>query len=170
MLLPSPTFITLTDLSEAMEILDTNIAEAGNSGLIKETVNIERRVLDWDEDFLEQMGTAEGDGAGKEEDGNGRSVDLVVVSDCTYNADSLPALIRTIRSAFTLTGASDGLGGLKVLVALKPRHASEEVFFSLMAEARFGVLGREVVELPDSARAARGEEGERVEIYGFGIK
>ena len=116
--------------------------------------------------------------------------DLVIVSDCTYNEDSLPALVRTLVSLTNheckneaQPGSELGFEGMNVLVSLKRRHESEDVFFRLMDEAGFGVLGREEVPLGPLCSGGRKtnvgwsdvkeeeeheERGKVVEIYGFG--
>ena len=115
--------------------------------------------------------------------------DLVLVSDCTYNADSLPALVRTLVSLTkhkckneAQLGTEFSVGGVDVLVSLKRRHGSEDVFFRLMDKVGFKVLGRKELPLGRCGggkkmngewRDVEGEEadeekGEIVEIYGFG--
>ena len=107
--------------------------------------------------------------------------DLVLVSDCTYNSDSLPNLVRTLVSLTNHKCKNETqpedrfrLGGLDVLVSLKRRHESEDVFFQLMAEAGFRVSGREEVPLGlkrgrrRDGTIAEEKGGEVVEIFGFG--
>ena len=107
--------------------------------------------------------------------------DLILVSDCTYNPDTAPALVRTIRTLLLRSRLAKprpvhelnelGFRGVDVLVALKRRHVSEDVFFTLMSEAGFVVRGWDEVALSDACRERemRGKEGERVEIWGFGL-
>lgn len=149
-----------------MDILDFNISEnpeATNRDGVR-GVEVERRILDWDWD-LHKM---EAESTERERLG-GSEADLVVVSDCTYNVDSLPALVRTIgallkHKRYRSVGHR---GDPLVIVSLKRRHASESVFFELMREAGFSVAGKEEMVLPDSARRSRGEKAEMVEIWGF---
>lgn len=59
--------------------------------------------------------------------------DLVLVSDCTYNPDSGPALVRTLKAL------AECSPGLLVVVASKTRHESEAVFWQRMGEVGFRV-------------------------------
>ncbi|KAH6612633.1 putative methyltransferase-domain-containing protein [Boeremia exigua] len=84
-----------------------------------------------------------------------KRIDLALVADCTYNPDSSPALVRTLSRLAALNPR------LAVVVALKTRHASEAVFYELMADARFEEAARRVWELPGD----EGVGGERVEVF-----
>lgn len=70
------------------------------------------------------------------------SLRLVVVSDCTYNADSCPDLVQTLAQL------SSCAASVTVLVAMKRRHDSEEVFFRLMEAAGFHISHKNCVDLP----------------------
>ena len=72
-----------------------------------------------------------------------RGFALVIVSDCIYNADSCPDLVRT------LSRVSSTSPGVMILVAVKRRHDSEEVFFDLMRNAQMQLLERATIGLPD---------------------
>ncbi|KAK2766710.1 hypothetical protein FQN54_006024 [Arachnomyces sp. PD_36] len=134
----------LTDLPAAEELASRNIS---NSQLA-EGSRLEFRALDWDD---EDAG----------EDIYGSTYDMIIVSDCTYNSDSLPALVRVLSK---LTSTSSP--GAMVLVAMKRRHASEEVFFELMENAGFWIYDQGCVLLPSLVVTA--EDGvEKVEIYAF---
>jgi hypothetical protein len=106
--------VVLTDLEEAQDIASRNarIAKPAAGSTIRFAV------LDWDEELSNGLRDQE--------------YDLIIVSDCTYNADSLPALVQTL---WALTEHSPNA---TVFVGLKRRHESEEVFFSLMTDAGFG--------------------------------
>ena len=138
------TWVTLTDLPEAMDILALNTAAAR----VADGSHVEYLPLDWDAELPASVAQTR--------------FELVLVSDCTYNADSLPALVRTLGAV-----ASRGKEVL-VLVAMKVRHESEGVFFGLMASAGFVQAEHWSVGLPDGARAAQGRGEEVVEIYAFG--
>ena len=181
--------IELTDLPEAMAILATNIAQAEPE--LTGTVSVESRVLEWvsaqgaekNENGTER---ADNDGIGMEMRGLGLAPDLVLVSDCTYNVGSFTNLVGTIAwavgskrkksgSVSSQVGHPDHSTGreskkLDVLVAMKRRHESEAVFFDMMDEAGFDVLGCEKVSLPDGGREEIGLEPETAEIWGFGWK
>ncbi|KKA18344.1 hypothetical protein T310_7710 [Rasamsonia emersonii CBS 393.64] len=137
--------VTLTDLPEVDDIVARNIKAAHPA----RGSTIDFRVLDWDQ--------APG------EDVFSQPVDLVLVSDCTYNADSLPSLVRMIDAL--VRRSSNAL----VLVALKRRHDSEAVFFDLMHDAALSTLERDTIALPSPY--ADGDEDlqeNTIEIYLFG--
>ena len=114
--------VMLTDLPQAMEVMNRNIqasSMASNSTL-------KSLVLNWDDELPGELP---------------RNVDLVVVSDCTYNADALPSLVKV------LTRLSVNSPDVTILVAMKRRHESEDVFFSLM-ENSFLLARSQKVSLP----------------------
>jgi predicted nicotinamide N-methyase len=131
--------VTLTDLPEVDEIVSRNIKAAHlapGSGL-------DFQVLDWDEKPSDDVFRG--------------TVDLILVSDCTYNADSLPALVRVL--GYLIDTSPRAL----VLVSLKRRHESEAVFFELMQAASFSILEQTGVSLP-----APYSETDSIEMYTFG--
>ena len=139
--LPKADFV-LTDLPEAMEILKHNISKARPA----ESTIVRAETLNWDqaipERFLEDP------------------FNLILVSDCTYNSDSIPALVRTMsgliaRSPFAL-----------ILVAMKVRHSSEAVFFDLMKEAGLAIEDSFAIPLPNYWSPAD-QELEKIEVYVF---
>ena len=104
--------VLLTDLPEVEEIVQQNIGEAH----LKKSSSVTYQNLDWD-DPPPQLCR--------------KPIDLILVSDCTYNADSLPSLVSVLDKL-----TRDSPEAL-VLVALKRRHESEAVFFELMQSAQF---------------------------------
>lgn len=128
--------VYLTDLEEARDIVSRNLSiakpAAGSAARFE--------VLDWDE--------GPGDSACH------RPYDLIVASDCTYNADSMPALVRTLQ---TLTEFSSKAA---VVVALKRRHESEEAFFALMEDAGFERHG-------DTTGGRPSCQPENIEVHSF---
>ncbi|MCJ1281992.1 hypothetical protein MMC26_001315 [Xylographa opegraphella] len=134
--------VVLTDLPEAMDNLSLNTAAAR----LANGSHVEHLPLDWDAELPETIW--------------GRRFELVLVSDCTYNADSLPALVRTLEAVV-------GQMGTLVLVAMKVRHESEQVFFELMAGEEFVQMEHWSVQLPDKSRAVEGRSVDVVEIYAF---
>ncbi|KAH6605945.1 hypothetical protein Trco_005098 [Trichoderma cornu-damae] len=98
-----------------------------------------------------------------------RRWDLVMLSDCTYNVDMLPALVGTLSalhaSNMAQTVASPASPGekplsTKVFLATKPRHASEEALFDLLSHEGWTELHRQTLSLP-----VLGAETQRVEFY-----
>lgn len=133
--------VTLTDLPEVDEIVSRNI----KATQLAPGSALDFQVLDWDEK--------------PSDDVFGEPVDLILVSDCTYNADSLPALVRVL--GFLTDTSPHAL----VLVSLKRRHESEAVFFELMQAASFAILEQTGVSLP-----APYSETDKIEMYAFGRK
>ncbi|UKZ67319.1 uncharacterized protein TrAtP1_008482 [Trichoderma atroviride] len=100
--------------------------------------------------------------------------DLVMLSDCTYNVDMLPALVETLSALHTsnmahaaASSSSSGeassgeqLLSTKVFLATKPRHASEEALFDLLSQEGWTELHRQTLPLP-----VLGAETQSVELY-----
>ena len=113
----------LTDLPEAMDLVHRNMSSstlASGSGLACE-------VLDWSGKLPVIT--------------EGTRWDMVVISDCTYNPDTVPSLVETMSA---LAQASPQA---IFLVAMKVRHDSESIFFNLLRSHDFTVLEHQVVSL-----------------------
>ena len=129
--------LLLTDLPEAMEILDLNLKEVLPGRYSK----FRKAVLDWDEGLPAFVVN--------------ERYDLIVVSDCTYNSDSLPSLVAVL---FALISQSpDAI----IVVSMKVRHPSEAVFFDLMSDA-----GMEIIK-HDRVLLSRNYAEDFAEIYSF---
>ncbi|KAL8826536.1 MAG: hypothetical protein Q9191_003740 [Dirinaria sp. TL-2023a] len=135
--------VLLTDLPEAMDILGLNIHRSKPA----KTATLAHSVLDWEKPIPADIQRT--------------TFDLVLVSDCTYNADSIPALVDTISAI-----ASISLN-VAVVVSLKCRHPSEAIFFELMAEARFVQIYHTDFRLPNRGRVATGDSSETINILEF---
>lgn len=130
--------VLLTDLPEVEDIVTHNMAAARPAPSSK----IEYRNLDWDESLPEDLSP----------------MDLILISDCTYNADSLPALVTVLDQL--VQRSPNAL----ILVALKRRHESEAVFFDLMQSA--GLYNRQqtrTLSLP-----SQHDQLDRIELYCYG--
>jgi hypothetical protein len=114
--------VILTDLPEVEDIVTRNI----NAAQLAATSSLHYQNLDWD-DPPDQLCP--------------RPIELILVSDCTYNADSLPALVSTLDRLVRTSPEAI------ILVALKRRHDSETVFFDLMRSAGFTAV-QDSVEIP----------------------
>ncbi|KAF6826286.1 upf0665 family protein c [Colletotrichum plurivorum] len=130
--------ILMTDLPEAEERAGANIDRLATTGA--PSIRPEYENLDWDDgrqgDFGPQVGS--------------RFWDLVVLSDCTYNADALPALIDT-WTAIHKQNVSKRPGAevtTRVLVAMKVRHADESRLWELVKEDGWAVAEQAVMPLP----------------------
>ncbi|OTA98526.1 hypothetical protein M426DRAFT_325905 [Hypoxylon sp. CI-4A] len=149
--------VLLTDLPEAEERAKSNIARA-ETALSRSQSNgsvttLQYENLDWDEGKLGRFGPL----------ASSRPWDLVILSDCTYNVDSLPALIGTLSALHAANLKHPNMPAdaeTSVILATKPRHSSEEALFGLLeADAwRYRVI--KSIPLPKL-----GEESEVVDIY-----
>jgi len=124
----------LTDLPEVEEIVTHNIKEARP----QPSSRMHYQTLDWDEPPRNLCS---------------RPIDLILVSDCTYNADSLPTLVSVLDRLVRTSPEA------LILVALKRRHESEAVFFDLMRAAAFTPLQAKV-QLP-----TQHDEVDEIELY-----
>ncbi|GAQ07949.1 protein-lysine methyltransferase C42C1.13 [Aspergillus lentulus] len=133
--------VLLTDLDEVEEIVMKNIAVARPAP----SSQVRYQTLDWDVKLPDDLC-----------DGH---IDLILVSDCTYNADSLPALANVLDRLVQMS--PDAV----VLVALKRRHDSEEVFFSLMDSVNLFSLHKDTMQLP-----SQHDQFDEIELYCYGRK
>ncbi|KAI0545973.1 putative methyltransferase-domain-containing protein [Xylaria curta] len=151
--------VLLTDLEEAEERARSNIARSkttpGLNSISDTNVVTEYENLDWDEGCEGRFGPLAAE----------TSWDIVVLSDCTYNVDSLPSLVGTLSALHAAKeqrrGAED-INTVKssVLLATKPRHSSEQELFRLLKDQSW--IYRVVKEIP---LPKIGEEDEVVQIY-----
>lgn len=128
--------VLLTDLPEVEDIITRNINAAQPAA--KSTLHYQN--LDWDDppDNLCPQ-----------------PIDLILVSDCTYNSDSLPALVSALDQLVRTSPEAI------ILVALKRRHDSETVFFDLMRSASF-TAQQDSMQIPSQY-----EEVDEIEFYCF---
>ena len=133
--------VLLTDLPEAMEVLERNISIAN----FAPGSQVSKAVLNWDENVPEAIAV--------------QTFDLVLVSDCTYNSDSIPALVRTLAS---LTERSPEA---LVVVSMKVRHASEAIFHELVLEAGLRECHRWTFETPNERVEHTNQDPDIVHVY-----
>ncbi|KAK5625289.1 hypothetical protein RRF57_001005 [Xylaria bambusicola] len=151
--------VLLTDLEEAEERARSNIAKAEAVLAIDHAeganVNIEYENLDWDEGLEGRFGSLV----------SATPWDLIALSDCTYNVDSLPALVGTLSALHHLKEhhldqENNGPVKSSVLLATKPRHSSEEALFELLDDQSWTYRVVKDIPLPKI-----GEEDEVVQVY-----
>lgn len=151
-------YVLLTDLEDAEERAMSNVRRLEKFMASRPTfgqVRLGFESLDWE--------------AGLRENGEvvGTPWDLIIVSDCTYNVDSIPSLVKTLsgihQRCARRTSELDAACNPSVLLATKPRHSSEKLAWDLMAADGWKV--RESVTLPLPHAAA---EPQAVEVYLFG--
>ena len=100
--------VYLTDLQEPQELLQKNIDMAKPA----RGSSLRLGFLEWGSEIPSEILASR--------------IDLVLISDCTYNADSCSALVQTL---VTLAQHS---ASLKILLAMKRRHDAEAVFEYMM--------------------------------------
>ncbi|GAB0133997.1 hypothetical protein EsDP_00002384 [Epichloe bromicola] len=94
-----------------------------------------------------------------------RRWDLIMLSDCTYNVDSIPDLVGTLSAVHRLNkdfDPDDETFSTRVFLATKPRHDDELVLFEMMAAEDWTIADKLVLSLP-----VLGRESEKVEMYLF---
>lgn len=137
--------VMLTDVQEAQEIITRNI----NNAALAVGSCLTQKVLDWDE----PLSSSEPH----------KNVDLLIVCECIYNADSDPALISILQQFIAYSPK------VKILVVTKQRHFSETVFFDLMEQATIPILEQCSIPLPHHVSDADSKIPQ-AEIYLYGAK
>ena len=132
--------VFLTDMQEAQQVVERNLAAMENA-TSSSTVFLP---LDWGAELPQMI--------------KHQVFDLVLVSECTYNADTIPALVQTLCALGELSPQA------LVLVATKVRHSSESLFFDMMKETPFVQTNHTKLPLP---RSNDFEELEEVDLYVF---
>lgn len=132
--------VLLTDLPEVEEIVARNI----DTAIVAPNSELEYQCLDWDEELPQNISSS--------------PIDLILISDCTYNADSSPALVSILSQLVRKSPKAI------ILVALKRRHDSEDIFFDLMQTAGFRTLNKDIVRLPSQ----HGQE-DQIELYCYAL-
>ncbi|KAL4966273.1 protein N-lysine methyltransferase family protein [Aspergillus stella-maris] len=132
--------VLLTDLYEVEEIITKNISVAQPAS----GSEIRYKPLEWEEELPNDLFDTP-------------LIDLVLVSDCTYNADSLPALVSVLSRLIQQSPRA------LILVALKRRHESESIFFGLMQSAGLRDLHLHSIEIPSEH-----EQVDEIELHCYG--
>ncbi|KAI1817041.1 hypothetical protein GGS20DRAFT_121626 [Poronia punctata] len=142
--------VLLTDLAEAEERARSNISRAEDHAVVR---GLEYENLDWDDGRQGRFGPLVAT----------TPWDLVVLSDCTYNVDSFPALVGTLSALHVVKQRQcngEDRAKSRVLLATKPRHSSEKALFDLLDEEDW--RHRVIKEIP---LPLIGGEDEVVQIY-----
>lgn len=137
--------VYLTDLPETMDILNHNVSKAKFTSTRR---RVATAILEWDKPLPDDVAK--------------NYYDLVIVSDCTYNSDSIPALVRTLAALIANSPAA------LIVISMKVRHDSEAIFFDLMAEAGLIETESTSIELPDRIRQETKQPLEAVDVYVYG--
>lgn len=132
--------VILSDLVDAMELIQHNLADTQ----LASGSRLSSMILDWGQE-LPACVTAE-------------QFDLILVCDCTYNSDSIPALVKTLCALIARMPAA------MIVVVNKIRHDSELSFFDQMADAR--LVEVEQLSVPTSGGSAKAEHGsQNIDIH-----
>ncbi|RCI16245.1 hypothetical protein L249_2585 [Ophiocordyceps polyrhachis-furcata BCC 54312] len=137
--------VLMTDLDDAEDRARANINLLGRDDLLYES-------LDWNDGRRGVFGPLV----------RSRRWDLVMLSDCTYNTDSLPALVATLSALHHLNVESTGGFVSKAWIATKPRHDSERVVLTLLADDGWKTVATQTLPMP-----VLGGEAQTVEMYLF---
>jgi len=133
--------VLLTDMPEAEEIACRNLA-------IMNPLPSSRAAfmtLDWEAPLPKAI--------------KDQNFDLVIVSECTYNTDTIPALVQTLSA---LNRQSPNAA---ILLSTKVRHSSESMFFDLMRKTNLVEADHTELSLPKDASSD--EEPEVAHVYVF---
>ncbi|CAI4212826.1 unnamed protein product [Parascedosporium putredinis] len=137
--------VVMTDISEAEERATGNIRSflAGAEKAETKTPKIRYENLDWEDgkegSFSETVGS--------------RAWKLAIISDCTYNTDTIPSLVGTLSklqesvAVISSQQQQQQQQQLRVFLATKPRHSSELAFFDLMPQYGWDVKEKTLVHL-----------------------
>ncbi|KAK0744352.1 putative methyltransferase-domain-containing protein [Apiosordaria backusii] len=142
--------ILMTDLPEAEERARANIARQAEALSQTSAPSLDFESLDWEDGkngvFGEQV--------------QANTWDLIVVSDCTYNTDTLSPLVQTL-SALHRHSAQQSAGP-KVFLSTKSRHSSEREFWDLMSTDGWSIEEEATLPLPHIDGG-----GNPIELYFF---
>ncbi len=144
--------IMMTDLDEAEERAKSNMRRIATSAS-NHSLSLLYENLDWEDG---RRGTFGPEVAS-------RCWDLIIISDCTYNVDMLPALVETLTAIESASAKKeDDTTRTKVFLATKPRHASERAFFDQMTNKKWSIEHSQILKLP-----VLGNEEQTIELYLF---
>jgi hypothetical protein len=116
--------VLLTDLPEVDSLVAANIARLNPA--INSKVSF--HPLDWEAPLPKPV--------------HARNHDLIIVSECTYNTDTLQPLVNTLQALITRSPKA------VIVVSTKTRHDSEAAFFDIMRIAGFTQDGSMRMPLP----------------------
>ncbi|OHE93090.1 hypothetical protein CORC01_11647 [Colletotrichum orchidophilum] len=148
--------VLMTDLPEAEYRARANIKRLATS--VAATVHSQYENLDWDDGRKGSFGPLV----------ESKMWDVIVMSDCTYNVDSLPSLVNTWTAVHVHNlSKSTNKNSVQtwVYIAWKKRHPDENEFWNQVDSQGWNLQEEDVVELP-----VLGGETERIFTYLFSIQ
>ncbi|KAG8820376.1 hypothetical protein FRC19_008927 [Serendipita sp. 401] len=135
--------IHATDLPSALPLINRNVSsncrlpptslETSAEGESNQVVIPSVGVLDWDDDTLPGSVLAS-------------PPDVIIMSDVTYNTDSFPALLKTLKNLLQLSPHA------RVILAYKERHEAERSAWPLFTKEA-GIQLRKLDEIPGAGGA-----------------
>ncbi|PHH74282.1 hypothetical protein CDD80_3182 [Ophiocordyceps camponoti-rufipedis] len=144
--------ILMTDLDEAESRARANMGLLGNTrpdggrSLLYES-------LDWEEGRHGRFGPLV----------RSQKWDVFMLSDCTYNTDTLPALVATLSALHDHNAAWSGRGFVsRTWVATKTRHESERAVLGLLADDGWQTVATTTLPLP-----VLGGQEQAIDLYLF---
>lgn len=137
--------LLLTDVPEVEPLLARSIKANG-----MDTTRTRFAVLDWEKPVPEGI--------------RNQKYDLILVSECTYNEDSIPALVTVLQALMEKSPTAT------ILVATKQRHENERIFYEFMEQAGFGIVGQTHALCPRNFSTDDLEDAEKVNVYTFRLK
>lgn len=137
--------ILLTDVPEVEVLLGRSIKANG-----MDTTRTRFEVLDWENPVPEVI--------------RRQKFDMILVSECTYNEDSIPALVNVLEVLMEKSV------GVTVLVATKQRHENERIFYDLMQKAGFEMVEQTYAICTKNFSTDDLEDAERVNVYTFKLR
>ena len=135
--------VLLTDLPEVTSLVAANIDRLNPAINSKVTF----ASLDWEAPLPVEVSS--------------RTHDLIIVSECTYNTDTLQPLVNTLTA---LTSRSPKA---VIVVSTKKRHKSEAAFFDMMAAANFTQDSSARVPLPGIPGTGYADSATTVGLFVF---
>ena len=135
--------VLLTDLPEVTNLVAANIGRLNPA--INSKVNF--HALDWEGPLPTEVSS--------------RTHDLIIVSECTYNTDTLQPLVNTLTALTTRSPKA------VIVVSTKKRHDSESAFFDMMAAADFTQDSSTRVPLPGIPGTGYADAATNVGLFVF---
>ncbi|KAK3109761.1 hypothetical protein LTR53_016623 [Teratosphaeriaceae sp. CCFEE 6253] len=135
--------VLLTDLPEVTELVEANIARMQPAMSSK----VHFAPLDWEQPLPESL--------------RNRTNGLIIVSECTYNSDTLGALVSTLSRLVARSPKA------VIVVSTKTRHDSEAAFFDMMRDAGFVESGSMRLPLPGKSGSGYADWATDVGLHVF---
>ena len=135
--------VLLTDLPEVTELVEANIQRM----LPAMASKVSFAPLDWEAPLSDRVMS--------------RANDLIIVSECTYNTDTLQPLVQTLLNLLVRSPKA------VIVLSTKTRHDSEAVFFDMMKQAGFVTDSSMRIPLPGEPGQGYADWATDVGLYVF---